>query len=69
MFKQGLTQKFPETNGIRWFNVAVLTLTPAVACYGLLRAPCYRETVTFSVGYYVFSMLGEKSHMELCVGF
>lgn len=58
MFKQGLTQKFPETNGIRWFNVAVLTLTPAVAYYGLLRAPCYRETVTFSVGYYLFSMLG-----------
>ncbi|TFK37131.1 hypothetical protein BDQ12DRAFT_222818 [Crucibulum laeve] len=53
-----LTQKFPATNGIRWFNVAVLAITPAIAVYGLLFAHRRQETIIFSMLYYIFSMLG-----------
>ena len=55
-----LTQKFPATNGIRWFNVAVFTITTLIAVYGLLTVKLRRDTVFFSVAYYIFSMLGEK---------
>ena len=56
-----LTQKFPATNGIRWFNVAVFTITTLIAVYGLLTVRLRRETAFFSVAYYIFSMLGERS--------
>ena len=54
-----LTQKFPATNGIRWFNVAVFAITTLIAVYGLLTVKLRRDTVFFSVAYYIFSMLGE----------
>ncbi|KAF8981857.1 hypothetical protein BDQ17DRAFT_1379305 [Cyathus striatus] len=53
-----LTKNFPDTHGVRWFNVGVLTVTPAIAVYGLLFAQQRRETMFFSVVYYIFSMLG-----------
>ena len=60
-----LTRKFPPTRGVRWFNVVVLTLTPLIAGYGIIGVVLSRETVLFSVAYYVFSMLGESKH-NLC---
>lgn len=54
-----LLNNFPPIVGVRWFNVSVLTLTPAIAGYGLLVAPVYCKTAVFAVLYYVFSMLGE----------
>jgi len=54
-----LSQNFPPTTGIRWFNVVVLTLTPLIAVYGLWTVKIRRETGFFAVAYYIFSMLGE----------
>jgi stearoyl-CoA desaturase (delta-9 desaturase) len=54
-----ITQDFPPTNGIRWFNVGVLTLTPLLAVYGLWTVKIQRDTGFFAVAYYIFSMLGE----------
>lgn len=54
------TRRFPGTKGIRWFNLAVLTLTPLVACYGLWSMKMKTETGIFAGIYYLFSMLGEK---------
>ena len=56
-----LTQKFPATNGIRWFNVAIFAVTTLIAVYGLLTVRLRRDTAFFSVAYYIFSMLGERS--------
>ncbi|KAF9042977.1 delta 9-fatty acid desaturase protein [Panaeolus papilionaceus] len=53
-----LTRTFPSTKGIRGFNLAVLTLTPLIACYGLWQGRAHRGTVYFACFYYVFSMLG-----------
>ncbi|KAF9465895.1 delta 9-fatty acid desaturase protein [Collybia nuda] len=50
--------KLPAITGVRWFNLAILTITPAIAVYGLVLAPRLRGTITFAVLYYVFSMLG-----------
>jgi stearoyl-CoA desaturase (delta-9 desaturase) len=61
-----LTQNFPATTGIRWFNLAILVITPAIAGYGLLLLPRQRATMFFAALYYVFSMLGEK-HVCYCV--
>ncbi|KAF8632654.1 hypothetical protein AX17_004787 [Amanita inopinata Kibby_2008] len=49
---------FPTIKGVRWFNLAVLTITPAIGIYGLLYTSLRRETTLFSAVYYVFSMLG-----------
>jgi len=46
---------------IRWFNLAVLTITPAIAAYGAWVVKTQRDTVAFAIAYYVFSMLG-KNH-------
>jgi len=54
-----LTRNFPPTKGIRWFNLAMLTLTPLVAVYGLWTVKIRRDTGFFAVAYYIFSMLGE----------
>ncbi|KAF7303796.1 Acyl-CoA desaturase [Mycena indigotica] len=51
-------QRFPPIVGIRWFNVAVLLLTPLVACLGLVFVPLDRKTCAFSLAYYLFSMFG-----------
>jgi stearoyl-CoA desaturase (delta-9 desaturase) len=50
---------FPPTHGIRWFNVAILVLTPLLALYGLCTMHISRATGLFAVTYYTFSMLGE----------
>lgn len=49
---------FPPIKGIRWFNVYVLAITPAIAVYGLCNYALHPATVAFSIAYYVFSMLG-----------
>ncbi|RDB26731.1 Acyl-CoA desaturase [Hypsizygus marmoreus] len=51
-------QNFPVITGVRWFNILVLTGTPAIAGYGIWSIPRSRETIIFAVAYYVFSMLG-----------
>ncbi|PFH47568.1 hypothetical protein AMATHDRAFT_6624 [Amanita thiersii Skay4041] len=56
---ESLTRGFPTIKGVRWFNLAVLTITPAIAIYGLLYVPPRRETIIFAVAYYLFTMLGE----------
>ncbi|KAF8066763.1 delta 9-fatty acid desaturase protein [Lyophyllum atratum] len=53
-----LNRRLPAVQGVRWFNLSVLTLTPTVAVYGLWSAPRVRETMIFAAAYYVFSMLG-----------
>ncbi|KAF8154570.1 delta 9-fatty acid desaturase protein [Crassisporium funariophilum] len=53
-----LTQNFPPTKGVRWFNLAVLTITPLIAGYGLWSVRLRRDTGFFAVAYYIFSMLG-----------
>lgn len=45
---------------IRWFNVAVLVLTPAAGIYGAFYTPLHRSTLLFSAFYYFFSMLGTR---------
>ncbi|KAF7369083.1 Acyl-CoA desaturase [Mycena venus] len=50
--------KFPPIEGVRWFNVAVLVLTPLAAIYGLVFVPLDRRTVIFACAYYLFSMIG-----------
>jgi Fatty-acid desaturase len=57
-------QNFPEIKGVRWFNVSVLVITPAIAGYGLLFLPLRSDTMFFAMAYYVFSMLG-KIHTSL----
>lgn len=51
---------FPAIKGVRWFNLMVLTFTPAAALIGMFVAPICRQTVYFSIMYYVFTMLGEN---------
>ncbi|KAK7050473.1 acyl-CoA desaturase [Favolaschia claudopus] len=51
--------KFPQVTGIRWFNVAILVLTPLIAVYGLAFVPLVTKTTVFACGYYLFSMLGK----------
>lgn len=46
---------------IRWFNLAVVVLTPSLALYGLWTTKLQTPTVVFSVAYYVFNMIGECS--------
>lgn len=59
MTKTIVRKGFPVIKGVRWFNVAVLTITPAIALYGILYASARRETVLFSAAYYIFTMLGK----------
>lgn len=48
---------------IRWFNLAVVVLTPILALYGLWTTKLQTLTVIFSVAYYVFNMIGECSNV------
>jgi len=57
--KTTVRKGFPAMKGVRWFNVAVLTITPAIALYGILHASVRRETILFSAAYYIFTMLGK----------
>ncbi|KAI0643629.1 hypothetical protein C8Q79DRAFT_1012205 [Trametes meyenii] len=43
---------------VRWFNVAVLTITPGIWLYGIYTTPLRRETLLWSTLYYAFSMIG-----------
>ena len=43
---------------VRWFNLAVLTITPALGVYGAFTTPLRTPTLLWSVAYYVISMLG-----------
>ncbi|RPD74608.1 hypothetical protein L226DRAFT_78784 [Lentinus tigrinus ALCF2SS1-7] len=43
---------------VRWFNLGVLTITPAIGLYGLRTAPLRAQTLLWSILYYVISMLG-----------
>lgn len=56
-----IMKKFPTIVGIRWFNLAVFSITPLLAVYGLLTIRLKRDTALFSVAYYIFSMLGERN--------
>ncbi|KAK0194097.1 delta 9-fatty acid desaturase protein [Armillaria mellea] len=49
---------FPPIKGVRWFNVWVFIVTPLLGMAGFFYAPSSRATASFSVLYYVFSMLG-----------
>ncbi|CAK5274223.1 unnamed protein product [Mycena citricolor] len=48
---------FPQIVGVRWFNVAVLLLTPMPAAYGLWYVPVTLKTAVFAILYYFFSMI------------
>lgn len=55
---QELTKGFPTITGVKWFNLAVLVITPAIALYGLLRVPMLTKTAISAAAYYVYTMLG-----------
>lgn len=52
------TKGFPTITGIRWFNLSVLVVTPALSLYGLLQVPILTSTIVWTTLYYIFSMLG-----------
>lgn len=54
-----LPKSFPRITGIRWFNLGVLVITPALSLYGLFQAPILMRTVVWTALYYIFSMLGK----------
>ena len=47
---------------VRWFNLAILAITPAVGVYGAYTTRLRFETLIWSVTYYVISMLGKYTH-------
>ncbi|KAF8890431.1 hypothetical protein BD779DRAFT_1438474 [Infundibulicybe gibba] len=54
-----LPHGFPPVKGVRWFNVGVLVLTPALAVYGFIAIHEYqRKTMIFALLYYLFSVIG-----------
>ncbi|KAJ3982466.1 delta 9-fatty acid desaturase protein [Lentinula detonsa] len=52
------TEKFPAITGFRWFNIAVLVITPSVALAGVWLVAFRSKTMWFSILHYVFTMLG-----------
>ena len=44
---------------IRWFNLAVLTITPLIGLYGVSTTPLTTQTLIWSLVCYVLSMIGE----------
>jgi stearoyl-CoA desaturase (delta-9 desaturase) len=57
---QSLTAKFPSITGVRWFNLAILLVTPALAVYGFTRVDLLFKTLVFAMAYYWFTVLGES---------
>jgi stearoyl-CoA desaturase (Delta-9 desaturase) len=55
-----LTENFPPITAIRWFNLSVLVITPALACYGVMHVDRQIKTLLFAAAYYVFTMLGKR---------
>ena len=49
---------------VRWFNLAVLSLTPAFALYGICTRKLTRPTLIFSILYYFFTLLGQSSNLS-----
>ncbi|KAI0676698.1 hypothetical protein C8Q78DRAFT_1073491 [Trametes maxima] len=43
---------------VRWFNVAILTITPGIWLYGVSTTSLRLETLLWSMLYYAFSMIG-----------
>ncbi|KAI0750674.1 fatty acid desaturase-domain-containing protein [Daedaleopsis nitida] len=43
---------------VRWLNLAILTITPAIGIYGTYTTPLRSETLLWSIAFYVISMLG-----------
>ncbi|OBZ71977.1 Acyl-CoA desaturase [Grifola frondosa] len=43
---------------IRWFNLAILTITPLVGLYGIYTTPLHLKTFVWACVYYAFSMIG-----------
>ncbi|KAF8436257.1 hypothetical protein L210DRAFT_3762346 [Boletus edulis BED1] len=52
------TKGFPSIAGVKWFNLSVLVITPALSLYGLFRVPILSKSVVWSAVYYIFSMVG-----------
>lgn len=51
-------QELPLLQRLNWLHLPLLTLTPALALYGLLTSPWYLNTFLAAIGYYFFSGLG-----------
>jgi len=49
---------FPPIQGVRWFDVAILLLMPALSIYGMLYVPLKAETAYLSAFFYFWTMLG-----------
>ncbi|KII85414.1 hypothetical protein PLICRDRAFT_44716 [Plicaturopsis crispa FD-325 SS-3] len=49
---------FPTIKRVRWFNLGVLVVTPALALYGWHTTPMQQKTAIAALLYYLFSMLG-----------
>lgn len=49
---------------VRWFNLAILTVSPGIWIYGSRTTPLRTETLLWSIAYYVFTMIGAY----LCTG-
>lgn len=61
-------QGFPPIKGVRWFNVAVLLVTPVLGAYGLMFGRPYQpKTMAFALMYYLFSVIGASGHVEFLV--
>jgi len=60
-----MSSSLPLIQRIRWFNLAVLTITPAIGAYGVWAVKAQRDTVAFAIAYYVFSMLGKNYDYSL----
>lgn len=52
-------EMFKFLRRVRWFNLAVLTITPLVGLYGIVTTPLSANTLIWSFVCYVFSMIGE----------
>lgn len=50
---------------LNYISCAVLTITPAIAIWGLFNIKLRWETVVFSVFYYYVTGLGEYSHFHI----
>jgi hypothetical protein len=47
---------------VQWFNIVILTATPALALYGYLTTPTIdSRTLAFCILYYLYGMLGMTS--------
>jgi len=60
LFPSCWIQGFPPIVGIRWLNLFVLAVAPALALYGFITLPLRKETMFFSLSYYIFSTIGDR---------